>query len=58
MSPTVAYAAGTGNVSTFIPLEFVFCGLHFAAQARSGSGVAGGVNPRLSSAVEGTIGTF
>jgi hypothetical protein len=43
----------TGTVTASIPLSFAFCGFHFAAQCRT---TGGGV--RLSSAVEGTIGTF
>jgi hypothetical protein len=55
---TTTYTTGVGVTVSNIPLDFVFCGLHFACQARSGSGAAGTNNPRLSSAVEGTIGTF
>jgi hypothetical protein len=58
VSPTLPYAAGSGTAASGIPLDFVFCGLHFACQARSGTGVAGTGTPRLSSAVEGTLGTF
>ena len=57
-TPTLPFAAGTGTAAAAIPLDIVFCGLHFAAQARSGTGVAGTGTPRLSSAVEGIIGTF
>jgi hypothetical protein len=57
VSPTLPYAAGSGTAASGIPLDFVFCGLHFACQARSGTGVAGTGTPRLSSAVEGTLGT-
>ena len=58
VAPTLAFAAGVGTATAGIPLDFTFCGLHFACQARSGTGVAGSGTPRLSSAVEGTIGTF
>ncbi len=43
----------TGSVGQDVPLDITFCSLHFAAQAR----VAGG-GIRLSSGVEGTVGTF
>jgi hypothetical protein len=43
----------TGSVTAAVPLSFAFCNFHFAAQAR-GSG--GGF--KLSSGVEGTVGTF
>lgn len=43
----------TGVVGQDVPLDISFCGVHFAAQAR----VAGG-GIKLSSAVEGTTGTF
>jgi hypothetical protein len=46
----------TGTIAVGVPLDFAYCGLHLAAQARgTGGGIA---NIRLSSAVEGTIGTF
>ena len=51
-----AHDGSTSVLAQPVPLELAFCGLHFAAQARStGGGLA---NVRLSSAVEGTIGTF
>jgi hypothetical protein len=43
----------TGAVGSAIPLQLGFCGIHFAAQA-----TAGGSGLKLSSAVEGTTGTF
>jgi hypothetical protein len=43
----------TGSVSAPVPLSFAFCGLHFAAQCRTSGG-----GFKLSSGVEGTIGTF
>jgi hypothetical protein len=43
----------TGSVTAPIPLSFAFCGFHFAAQC-----CATGGGLKLSSAVEGTIGTF
>jgi hypothetical protein len=53
---TAPHDGTSGVLSQPVPLEFAFCGLHFAAQARStGGGIA---NVRLSSGVEGTIGTF
>jgi hypothetical protein len=58
VAPTIAFAGGVGTATSGIPLDAVFCGLHFTCQARSGTGAAGGTAPRLSSAVEGTIGTF
>ena len=58
VAPTLAYASGVGTATAAIPLDFIFCGLHFACQARSGTGALGAGTPRLSSAVEGTIGTF
>ena len=58
VAPTLAFTAGVGAATAGIPLDITFCGLHFACQARSGTGVAGSGTPRLSSAVEGTIGTF
>ena len=58
VAPTLPYTAGSGTATSGIPLELAFLGLHFACQARSGTGVAGTGTPRLSSAVEGTIGTF
>ena len=58
VSPTAAFTGGVGTAIEPIPLDFIFCGLHFACQARSGTGPIGGGTPRLSSAVEGTIGTF
>ena len=58
VTPTLAFSGGVGTAIEPIPLDFIFCGLHFACQARSGTGPAGGGTPRLSSAVEGTIGTF
>ena len=57
VAPTIAYSAGVGTAVSGIPKDYAFCGLHFAAQARSGTGAAGTGTPRLSSAVEGTIGT-
>lgn len=43
----------SGEVGQDIPLDIAFCGVHFAAQARvSGGGI------KLSSGVEGTVGTF
>jgi hypothetical protein len=57
--PAAGFAAHngtTGSTSTGVPLDFAFCGLHFAAQARATTGPIG--TPRLSSGVEGTIGTF
>jgi hypothetical protein len=56
--PLLAQLAGThdgtsGSVGVAIPLQLGFCGLHFAAQATT---LGGGV--KLSSAVEGTTGTF
>ena len=56
VSPTLPYAAGTGTAAVAIPASTAFCGLHFTCQARSGTGVAGTGTPRLSSAVEGTMG--
>jgi hypothetical protein len=48
-----AHNGTTGTVTQSIPLSFAFCGLHFAAQGRlTGGGI------KLSSAVEGTVGTF
>ena len=58
VAPSRPYAGGVGIATAAIPLDFVFCGLHFAAQARSVIGAAAPLNPRLSSAVEGTIGTL
>ncbi len=43
----------TGSVGQDVPLDITFCSVHFAAQARvSGGGI------KLSSGVEGTVGTF
>ncbi len=43
----------SGTITSAVPLDFAFCNLHIAAQCRtSGGGFL------LSSAVEGTIGTF
>jgi len=51
-----AHNGTAGTIAVGVPLEFAYCGLHLAAQARgTGGGLA---NVRLSSAVEGTIGTF
>ncbi len=50
---TGAHNGTTGTITSGIPLSFSFCGLHFAAQAR-----LGGAGQKLSSANEGTIGTF
>jgi hypothetical protein len=58
VAPTFAYAGGVGTAAGGIPLDFAFCGVHFTCQARSGTGPAGLGTPRLSSANEGTIGTF
>ncbi len=53
---STAHDGVSGVLAQPVPLAFAFCGLHFAAQARStGGGVA---SVRLSSGVEGTIGTF
>jgi hypothetical protein len=43
----------TGSVASPIPLQLGFCGIHFTSQA-----TAGGGGLKLSSAVEGTTGTF
>lgn len=45
-------------MSASIPFDIAFCGLHFVGQARSGTGPLGVGTPRLSSAIEGIIGTF
>jgi len=51
-----AHDGSSGTIAVGVPLELAYCGLHLAAQARgTGGGIA---NVRLSSAVEGTIGTF
>jgi hypothetical protein len=49
------YTDTVGTLISGIPMKIAFCGLHFAAQARGTNGPAG--TPRISSAVEGTIGT-
>ncbi len=43
----------SGTITSAVPLDFAFCNLHIAAQCRTSSG-----GFLLSSAVEGTIGTF
>ncbi len=53
---SASHNGSTGTTSIAVPLDFAYCGLHFAAQARATTGLIG--SPRLSSAVEGTIGTF
>ena len=57
VAPTLPYVGGVGTASGAIPCDPSFLGLPVAAQARSGAGPAGTGSPRLSSAVEGTIGT-
>jgi hypothetical protein len=53
---TGAHDGTSGTITTAVPNELAYCGLHLAAQARgTGGGIA---NIRLSSGVEGTIGTF
>ena len=56
--PTLPFTSGTGIVTSPMPTSLSAVGFHFACQARSGTGVAGTVAPRLSCAVEGTIGMF
>jgi hypothetical protein len=51
--PSTPHNGTTGSVGQDVPLNFNFCGLHFAAQART---TGGGI--KLSSGVEGTVGTF
>jgi hypothetical protein len=51
--PSTPHNGTTGTVAQSVPLTFAFCGLHLAAQARS---TGGGI--KLSSGVEGTVGTF
>lgn len=58
VAPTLPYGPGSNAMSISIPCDTNFLGLHFTAQARSGTGVAGTGTPRLSSAIEGTIGTY
>jgi hypothetical protein len=48
-----AIVGSSGTVVETVPLAYAFCGLHIAAQCRT---TGGGI--RLSSGVEGTIGTF
>ena len=58
VSPTLPFVGGSATVAVPIPLDYDFVGLHFACQARSGTGVLGRDDARLSCAVEGTVGTF
>lgn len=51
--PSTPHNGTTGSVGQDVPKNFNFCGLHFAAQARA---TGGGI--KLSSGVEGTVGTF
>jgi hypothetical protein len=51
--PSTPHNGTTGVIAQDVPLTFAFCGLHLAAQARS---TGGGI--KLSSGVEGTVGTF
>jgi hypothetical protein len=54
--PSATIVGTTATAATAVPLDPIFCNLHFAAQARRSGGSPGGLV--LSSGVEGTIGTF
>ena len=56
--PTLPFTSGTGIATSPMPTSLSFVGFHFVCQARSGTGVAGSLAPRLSSDFEGTIGMF